>query len=77
MPVTKYRDFESARIDLWTSKKGPDLVRRITRLLELSFQMVPDAIPRGIRKFRSLEEAQDERLAWTRARSQSMRKNRT
>ena len=76
MSVKKYSDFEAASQDLRSAKNHTELIERIRQILELSSRLVPSAIPRGVRKFRTMKEAQSEELTWIRARVEIMRKNR-
>jgi hypothetical protein len=73
MGLLKYRDPEAARRDLWTDGSDPDLPGRIRRLWALSARLAPLRIPRGLRKFRTIEEANEEREAWVRRRVQRIR----
>jgi hypothetical protein len=58
MPVRKFRSFEEARRALWTAPGDPTLLERMKRLGELA--RVPQR-PRGVFRFRSLEEAKGKR----------------
>ena len=73
MGLQKFRDLEEARQALWTDGADPDLPRRIRRLWDLSVRLAPLCIPRGLRKFRSIEEANEEREVWVRRRVQVIR----
>lgn len=62
MPVTKYRDFESARRDLWRDPHDPELLRDSANLLHLAHRLsMPLPILRGISRYRSLDEANADR----------------
>lgn len=54
MPVHKFRTLEEARRALWLPAGDPEVGRRMKRLAELA---TPRPAPRGIRRFRSIEEA--------------------
>ena len=73
MGLQKFRDPEEARQALWTDGADPDLPLRIQRLWALSVRLAPLGIPRGLRKFRTIEEANEEREAWVRRRVQAIR----
>ena len=76
MPVQKFREFEAARRALWLPSGHKDLVRRIKALWAFSNRLAPSQIPRGVRKFRSIEEANQEREQWvTRRILEQRRKN--
>ena len=64
MPVYRFRDFEEARRALWSDANAPDLADRIRRLWAFAARLVPRRVPSGVRKFRSIEEANRDRAAW-------------
>jgi hypothetical protein len=64
MPVQRFRTFDDARRALWCDQGDPDLHRRIARLWMTSKRLAPLCIPRGLRKFRSIAEANREREQW-------------
>ncbi|HEX9711726.1 MAG TPA: hypothetical protein VGB52_04120 [Actinomycetota bacterium] len=68
MPVQRFRDPDDARRALWTSSDDPALARRIRSLWARAARLAPPNIPRGLRKFRTIEEAARERAEWERAR---------
>lgn len=68
MPVERFRDPEQARRALWLDADAADLARRIRALWRRTSRWVPFMIPRGLRKFGSIEEANAEREAWTKER---------
>lgn len=76
MPIQKFRSLEEAERALWESPMQPDLLARIAALWRFSSQLVPRDIPRGVRKFRSIEEANAEREAWVTRRVQRLRRER-
>jgi hypothetical protein len=73
MPVRRFRSHEEARRALWMDPGDPGLPGRIRRLWERSRKLAPLGIPRGLRKFRSIEEANAEREAWVRRRVRRIR----
>lgn len=77
MPVQRFESFEDARRALWLDAGDPRLGERIRRLWERSRRLAPPlGIPRGVRKFRSIEEANADRDALTRARVAALRAQR-
>jgi hypothetical protein len=64
MPVYRFRDFEDARRALWISADDPSLARRIRRLWQFSARLCDRRIPRGVRRFRTIEEANADRERW-------------
>ncbi len=74
MGLQKFRDLEEARQALWTEGADPDLHLRIQRLWALSVRLAPLGIPRGLRKFRTIEEANEDREAWVRRRVRAIKR---
>ncbi|MBI2962117.1 MAG: hypothetical protein HYY35_00055 [Deltaproteobacteria bacterium] len=62
MGVRKFRTFEEARRDLWLPDGDPAILVRMKRLAELATKR---SVPRGIRRFRTIEEAK----AWKAGRT--------
>ena len=73
MPVQRFRTFDDARRDLWLPPGDPKLLARIRSLWEFSARLAPCAMPQGVRKFRSLEEANQDRDRWTQQRIDTLR----
>ena len=76
MPVQRFRSFEEARRALWLAPGDPKLWARIRSLWDFAGRVAPCAIPRGVRKFRTLEEANQDRERWTQRRTRSLRATR-
>jgi hypothetical protein len=76
MSVRRFRDPEEARQALWTRSDDPELPARIRRLWALSRRLAPIEAPRGVRKFRTIEEANRERDERTRRRVRRLRESR-
>ncbi len=67
MPVEKFRSVEemdAARGDLWCDQPDAACFRRIARLWERSARISPRQFPKGVIKYRTLEEAQADRERW-------------
>jgi hypothetical protein len=77
MPIQKFRNLDAARQALWQHSSSPDLMSHIKALWAFSTRLVPRQIPRGVRKFRSIEEANQEREQWVMHRVQALRTART
>lgn len=78
MPVTKYRDFEAARQDLWRDADEPRLLEAMADLWLLSRSLAPlDDLPRGVTRYRSLEEAEADRVRWERERVRRLQEQHT
>ncbi len=61
MTVTKFASFEEARRALWVSAGDSSLASRVRNLWSFSSRIVEVSAPAGVQKFRSIEEANDER----------------
>ena len=72
MPVWKYRGVEEMP-EAWIMKRGHPLGPRIRAVLSLAPLAGPLSMPRGVCKFRSIEEAQADREHWERERVQRLR----
>jgi hypothetical protein len=75
VPVRKFRDLDTARRALW-QRRPSDLLSHIKALWAFSARLTPRQIPRGLRKFRSIEEANQEREQWVTRRVQTLRSKR-
>jgi hypothetical protein len=76
MPLQRFRDFDEARRALWVQPGDPSLVPRIRSLWEFARRLAPGAPPRGLRRFRTIEEANAERDEWVAARVRALREAR-
>lgn len=64
MPFQRFRRFEDASLALRSRPGDPALVARMTAVWSLTRSTLAAApAPRGIRRFRTLEEAQEDRRA--------------
>jgi len=64
MPVQKFRTHEEARRALWIPPGDPRIPRRLRYWLGVWTVLYPLARPRGVSKFRSIEEANASRKLW-------------
>lgn len=64
MPVQKFRTMEEARRALWISADDPNLIPRIRQMWEFTTRIAPYPIRKGVRKFRNMTEANQERESW-------------
>jgi SH3-like domain-containing protein len=76
VPIQRFRDLDAARKALWVARDDPSLTARIRRLWAISSRLVPLGIPRGVRKFRRIEDANRERDAWVERRVRAVRRGR-
>lgn len=75
MPLYRYRTFDEARRALWRKPGDPELERIIAWLWAFSAELAgPSLQPRGVRKFRTIEEANADRKHWEIERSRLLRK---
>lgn len=73
----RFRDPEEAREALWITRDDPRRVERLTRLWEFGSRLVGGrSAPRGIRRFRSIEEANEDRECWVSERARALRAER-
>jgi hypothetical protein len=75
MTLQRFRDFEEARRALWIEPGDPRLAARIRSLWAFASRLTPGAAPRGLRRFRSIEDANLEREAWVVRRARALREN--
>ena len=61
MPWIRYRTYEEAERALYSSEPGPGRWQRIAALWDLARRLTPRRLPQGVRKYRSVEEAQADR----------------
>jgi hypothetical protein len=61
VPVQKFRDLDAARRALWVDPRDPALPDRMRRLWRFSARLARPNLPRGLHRFRSIEEANAER----------------
>lgn len=57
MPIYKYKTFEDAERALWNFKPDEKYLERVAELWEFANELNPINYPRGIFKFKSIEEA--------------------
>jgi hypothetical protein len=76
MPVERFRSLDAARRALWATRSDRDVAARIRGLWRIASRLVPRGIPRGVRKFRRIEEANRERDEWVERRVQAIRQGR-
>jgi len=64
MPVEKFRTHEEARRALWLSPGDPRIMGSLRGVLSMAIGLYPVHRPRGVFKFRSIEEANADRKRW-------------
>jgi hypothetical protein len=77
MPVYKFRTLEEAERALWLPTCDPRLAKKLRGLWKTSWIMAGSYVPpRGVFKFRSIEEANAHREAWEQERFEWLRAKR-
>jgi len=80
MPIWKYRTIEEMnRQERWLPSGDSSIAQKIRYLwglAEILLQPVGTCIPRGIRKYRSIEEANADRDRWENERVDRLRRER-
>lgn len=61
MPIYKYKTFEEAEEALWNLQPDKAYFKRVAELWDFADKLSPIKYPRGIFKFRSIEEANTHR----------------
>lgn len=61
MPVQKFKTFKEAEKALWNFKPGKAYIDRIAELWDFADKLNPIHYPRGVFKFKTLEEANKHR----------------
>ena len=64
MPVYKFRTLKEASVALWAAPDDPRLPNRIRSWWRSCATRAVTHAPRGLRKFRSIEEANAEQKTW-------------
>jgi len=64
MPIQRFRTHEEARRALWHRPDEGDLAARMRRLWAFAARLCPSRAPRGLRRFRSIEDAARDRATW-------------
>jgi len=62
--VYKYKSFADAERALWDFRPGIEYYKRLARYFMLTEKICPPSFPRGIYKYKSFEEAQQQRMEW-------------
>ncbi len=76
MTVKKFGSFEDARRALWVYAGDPSLASRLRNLWSFSSRIAEVSAPAGVQKFRSIEEANDEREERVKRRVGELRRSR-
>jgi hypothetical protein len=76
MTLHRFKDDDEARRALWIPRGDPGLAARIRALWAFSQRLAPGTAPRGLRKFRTIAEANDDRELWCARRARELRAQR-
>lgn len=76
MPIYKFRSFAEAERALWNFNPDEAYFRRVAQLWEFANMLSPMAYPRGIFKYRSIEEADKEKREWDLANAKKLQAKR-
>lgn len=76
MPIYKYKSFEEAEKALWNFKPDQSYFDAVAELWRFANQLSPITYPRGIFKYRSIEEANKDRERWELAQAKKLRAER-
>ena len=63
MPIYKYKTIEEADMSSWCFDPDPEYYQRVAQLWALGDALSPYRYPSGLKKFRSIEEANRDRSA--------------
>lgn len=66
MPVRKFRSVADMPEAAFRDPDDPDNIRLACRLSDLAFRLHPRRFPRGVHRYRSIEEAHLARARWER-----------
>ena len=66
MTISKFKTFEAAEKDLWCFQPDHNYYLKIRKLFEIAAQLNPIGFPRGIFKYKTLEQAEKAKESWVR-----------
>ena len=64
MPVYRFRSMEEAREALWIAGNSTELAERMRKLWAFQARFRQERMPRGVYRYRSIEEANRARDRW-------------
>jgi hypothetical protein len=64
MPIRKFRSIEEMKQPAWLPSGDPAIPRQIRYLWRVASAFARRVPPRGVRKYRSVEAADDDRRTW-------------
>jgi hypothetical protein len=66
MPVKKFRTFEEAERDLWCFEPDERYFKRVSKMFKKAKELYNPSYPKGVHKYRTIEEAQEDMDKWRR-----------
>jgi hypothetical protein len=75
MPVYKFKTFEDAEKALWVSKLDEAYYKKVAELWEFANELRPVQFPKGIFKFKNIEEANKHREKLEKNIAEKLKKN--
>jgi hypothetical protein len=76
VPVRKFRDVSEMEDTLWYERGDPALFRAIAGLWDFAARTCPLQFPRGVHKYRSIEDADRDRERWEEANFRAFQERR-
>jgi hypothetical protein len=76
MPLQKFRSFAEARKALWCDKPDAAYYRQVAELWAFAERINPVRFPKGVFKFRSIEEANQAKERWLTEHVRQLREQR-
>jgi len=64
MPIMKYRSLEDAERSLWCMYPAADYYRRIFGFYELFGRLSPPSYPKGVFKYKNINDANRQKFEW-------------
>lgn len=64
MPVYKYKSFEEARRALWNFNPDTAYFKQVAELWDTANKFCPISYPKGVFKYKSINEANKQRKKW-------------
>jgi hypothetical protein len=76
MPTFKYKTFEEAERAFWNFHPDESYFHKVSELWQFADKLCPISYPKGIFKFRSIEEANKQRNEWEMQHAKKIRSER-
>jgi len=77
MPVFKYKTFEKARKALWNFHPNAAYFKQVAELWDIADKLSPISYPKGVFKYKSINEANKQRKNWEMDYAKKMRLSKT